>query len=81
MNTKQTSPSIATLASEILRDRNATECEKELAGSALSQTHSNKETDKSMEKIASDILTGRVKCSDRAIKLAGSLISQSEKVR
>jgi hypothetical protein len=41
-NTKQTSPKVATKASEILRDPKATKKEKSVAGSDLAQTRLHK---------------------------------------
>ncbi|OAV67914.1 hypothetical protein Barb6_01969 [Bacteroidales bacterium Barb6] len=42
MNKKQTDPKVATKASEILRDGRYSDKAKSVAGSALSQTKSNK---------------------------------------
>jgi hypothetical protein len=44
-NSKQTSKSVSSLASEVLRNPSSSAIQKELAGSALSQSHSNKQTE------------------------------------
>jgi hypothetical protein len=44
MNKKQTSDDIASLASQVLRDKNSSKVAKSLAASAISQTNTNKQT-------------------------------------
>ena len=55
-NTKQTSKSVGSLASQVLRNPTSSAIQKELAGSALSQSHSNKQTGSNMESKASQVL-------------------------
>lgn len=80
MNDKQTGEDITKLASEILRDPNASTIQKTLAGSALSQHDTDHQTSSEMETIASNVLT-----SDKYDKitraLAASVLSQSDKER
>lgn len=55
-NSKQTSNKVAKLASEVLRDPSSSAIQKKLAGSALAQTHSTKQTGSEMESEASRVL-------------------------
>ena len=55
-NSKQTSKSVGSLASQVLRNPASSAIQKELAGSALSQSHSNKQTGSDMESKASQVL-------------------------
>jgi len=80
MNTKQSSTKAATLASETLRDPNASAIAKSLAASVLSQSSSYKETGKAMETKASQVLQSE-KYSETTKSLAGSVLSQSDKQR
>lgn len=50
---KKTTSNIATLASQTLRDPNSSQISKTLAGSALSQSNSNKVTSDNLETKAS----------------------------
>ncbi|MDG9759377.1 MULTISPECIES: hypothetical protein [Pseudomonas] len=79
-NDKDTSASIATLASETLRDPNASAIAKSLAGSALAQATTGKETGADMESKASQALRNP-RSSDTTKALAGSVVSQSNKKR
>lgn len=79
-NDKDTSASIATLASETLRDPNASAIAKSLAGSALAQATTGKETGADMESKASQALRNP-RSSDTTKALAGSVVSQSNKQR
>lgn len=79
-NDKDTSASIATLASETLRDPNASAIAKSLAGSALAQATTGKETGADMESKASQALRNP-RSSDITKALAGSVVSQSNKKR
>jgi len=79
-NTKATSEKVAHLASETLRDPNASAISKTLAASALAQTHTRKQTGADMERIASKVLLSD-KYSDISKTLAGSLVSQSNRKR
>lgn len=80
MNSKQTSPAVASLAATLLQDENSSAISKTLAGSVLAQTHSSKQTGKDMEAKASAVLKSS-KYSDETKKLAASLVSQSNKKR
>ncbi len=80
MNTKRSSHTLSSLASEVLRDAKASKIEKELAGSVLSQASPHKETGAAMEKTASEVLrTGT--SSDTARRLAAGVLSQSDRER
>lgn len=79
-NDKDTSASIAKLASETLRDPNASAIAKSLAGSALAQATTGKETGADMESKASQALRNP-RSSDTTKALAGSVVSQSNKQR
>ncbi len=80
MNSKKTSPKVASLASEILRNPNASATAKSLAASALSQTNSSNQTGADMETFASMVLQSN-KYSEDTKTLAGSIVSQSDKKR
>jgi hypothetical protein len=79
-NSKQTSNTVSSLASGILRDPSASAIQKKLAASALSQTHSSKQTGSQMETKASQVLQSE-KYSDTTKTLAASVLSQSNKER
>ena len=79
-NKKQTSKQIASLASDILKDQNASQIQKSLAGSALSQSKSKHQTGAEMEDVASKVLQSS-KYNDTTKSLAGSILSQSNKKR
>ncbi|MBD8239482.1 hypothetical protein [Pseudomonas fluorescens] len=81
INTKQTGEDIATLASKVLRDPHASALGKQLAGSALSQSSSTKQTGAEMEEIAGKIVSNSLKYSDTEVSLAGSVLAQSNKAR
>lgn len=76
--TKKTSSDVGSLAASILRDPNASQVQKQLAGSALSQTGTNKDTGSAMETKAAKVLDSS-KYSDVTKTLAGSVLSQSKK--
>lgn len=78
MANKKTSPEMASFASVILRDPNASAIQKQLAGSVLSQANTDNETSKKMETIASKVLQSD-KYSEETKSLAGSVLSQSKK--
>lgn len=80
MNKKQSSAQKASVASEVLRDKNSSAIQKELAGSVLSQFNSSKQTSAEMESIASKVLNSD-KYNDLTKGLAGSVLSQSDKKR
>lgn len=79
-NKKTTSDTIASLASKVLHNKNASEIAKKLAGSALSQASKRNQTGGHMEDLASKVLHSE-KYSDETKKLAGSVLSQSNKRR
>jgi len=79
-NTKQTSSTVATLASEVLRSGSSSAIQKELAGSAMSQASTGKQTSAEMETKASRVLeSDKYNATTKA--LAGSVLSQSNKER
>lgn len=79
-NKKQTSQSVASLASETLKDKNASHIAKQLAASALAQKGTPKQTGAAMEDIASKVLQSP-KYSDDTKTLAASVLAQSNKGR
>lgn len=79
-NTKETSSHIASLASEKLRDPNASQIQKSLAASALAQSSTSKQTGAAMETKAARVL-GSDKYSQETKELAASVVSQSNKDR
>jgi hypothetical protein len=79
-NSKNTSPTIASQASETLRNPNASATAKSLAASALAQTQGAYQTGKQMEAKASQVLQSAKYSSDTKA-LAASLLSQSNRLR
>ncbi|MCH7394104.1 hypothetical protein MMP66_07400 [Acinetobacter dispersus] len=80
-NSKQTSNTVASIASEVLRNPSASAIQKGLvAGSALAQTHSNKQTGSEMESKASKVLQSE-KYNETTKTLAASVLAQSNKER
>lgn len=79
-NTKQTSKKVASIAAKILHSKDATDTEKKLAASALSQSSSNKQTGAELEDLASAVLHSPESSEDTKI-LAGSVLSQSNRER
>lgn len=79
-NSKTTSASIASKASAILRDANASDIQKSLAASALSQRDGAKQTGAAMETKASHVLSSTKYAADTK-QLAASLVSQANKDR
>lgn len=79
-NSKKTSHEVSSLASKVLRDPSSSSIQKELAGSALSQTKSDKQTGSQMETKASQVLQSD-KYNDTTKSLAASVLSQSNKAR
>jgi hypothetical protein len=79
-NKKQTSQSVSALASETLRNNNASKVAKQLAASALSQSNTAKQTGAQLETIASKVLQSE-KYSHDTKTLAASVLSQSNKSR
>lgn len=80
MNKKVSSEEMASLASEVLRDKEASKIQKTLAGSVLSQAIQGKETGADIEKLASKVLRSD-RYADITRSLAGSVVSQSNKNR
>lgn len=80
MNKKHTSTNISSLASQILTSKNSSAIQRQLAGSALAQSNTNKQTGKSMETAASNALRSS-KYNDTTKSLAASILSQSNKER
>jgi hypothetical protein len=80
MTSKSTGSKVATAAGRTLNDPNASQLQKSLAGSALSQSGAAKITGKAMEAKASSALQNPRSASTTKA-LAGSLVSQSVKKR
>ena len=79
-NRKKTSSGVAKKAAEILRDPKASAIAKSLAGSALAQSSTDKQTGAEMEATASKVLKSeKYKADTKAV--AASLVSQSNKER
>jgi hypothetical protein len=74
-NSKETSDRIAHLAAVVLRRASASHLEKELAGSALAQHHTAKQTSAAIGSLAAKVLADHHSCME-AKELAGSVLSQ-----
>lgn len=79
-NDKQTSSDVASLASQVLRDPNASAVAKQMAASALAQRSTTKMTGSEVEHRAGQVLQSE-KYSETTKKLAASVVSQSDKKR
>lgn len=79
-NPKQSSPKVAKLASEILRDPHASDIAKRFAASTLAQANTPKQTGIKIEEEAGRVLQSE-KYSEKTKILAASLVSQSNKAR
>ena len=79
-NKKVTSEKIASLAAQVLANKNSSDIAKKLAGSALSQVTKGNETGSSMEDLASKALKSE-KYSKVVKSLAASVLAQSNKKR
>lgn len=79
-NTKKTSPSIATLASEVLQGANSSKTARSLAASALAQANTQKQTGSELEETAYRVLQSS-KYNETTKQLAASVLSQSNKSR
>lgn len=79
-NAKRTSKGIASIAAKTLRDSNASNVQKQLAGGALSQRSPTKQTGSRLEDTASKVLSSH-KYNDLTKILAGSVLAQSNKKR
>ncbi len=79
-NRKGTSAKVAKLAAETLFKSGSSRTARQLAGSALSQSRTSRQTGPEMEDLASKVMrSGRY--SDDTKTLAGSVLSQSNKKR
>lgn len=79
-NNKQTSRTVASLASEVLQDKNASDLAHSLAGSAMSQRSPGRQTGAELEDLASRALRdGR--SSETTKELAASVLAQANKER
>lgn len=79
-NSKQTSRRVATLASETLQDKQASQIAKSLAASALAQRDGTRQTGAEMENIASKVLRSD-KYAEATKELAASVLAQANKER
>lgn len=79
-NNKRTSKKLASNAAKTLSDKNASDIQKQLAASVLSQRKRSNQTGSEMEDKASMVLSSD-KYSDETKALAGSVLSQSNKER
>lgn len=79
-NTKQSSSKMASKASSILTDSNASKIQKSLAASVLSQSKTSHQTGAEMEVKASNVLRSD-KYSSETKSLAASVMSQANKSR
>lgn len=77
---KKTSPSVASKAAKTLSNPNASATQKRLAGSALSQSGTRKQTGKEMETLASKVLPSG-KYNKETKTLAATVLAQSNKKR
>ncbi|MEZ8095253.1 hypothetical protein ACED51_14265 [Photobacterium swingsii] len=80
MNNKSTSKPMASKASDVLRSPHATNIQRSLAASALSQSSTSKQTSSQMETVASKVLTSS-KYNATTKSLAATVLSQSNKKR
>ena len=78
MNKKVSSKEMASQASEVLRDPDASAIQKSLAASVLSPASKGKQTGAEMEKIASEVLQND-RYAEKTQSLAASVLSQSNK--
>ncbi|HDS1736251.1 hypothetical protein [Pseudomonas sp. BP8] len=79
-NTNRTSPKVAKLASETLRDPAASAIAKSFAASALAQAKTGKQTSAEMEAKAGKALQSTKFSADTKV-LAASVVAQSNKQR
>ncbi len=80
-NSKKTSRKMASLASKTLANPNASKTQKSLAGSALAQSRTGKQTGAKLEDRASHVVRSRRGFAAETRQLAGSVLSQSNKKR
>jgi hypothetical protein len=79
-NRKGTSNKVASLAADTLFKPGSSQIARRLAGSALSQSNTNRQTGAVMEDLASKVLRSD-HYSEKTKALAGSVLSQSNKKR
>lgn len=79
-NVKRSSAKVAKLASETLRNPNASTIARSLAASVLAQANTGKQTSAEMEARAGRVLQSE-KYSEETRALAGSVVSQANKAR
>lgn len=79
-NTKQSSSKVASIASEVLNHKNASETAKTLAASVLAQRAPSKQTGAKLEDLAAKVLRSN-KYSEETKTLAGSVLAQANKPR
>jgi hypothetical protein len=79
-NRKGTSNKVASLAADTLFKPGSSQIARRLAGSALSQSNTNRQTGAEMEDLASRVLRSD-RYSEKTKALAGSVLSQSNKKR
>ncbi|MBU2883662.1 hypothetical protein KO525_16630 [Psychrosphaera sp. B3R10] len=79
-NTKQSSKQLASKAASTLNDPSASQIQKSLAASVLSQSSSTHQTSSGMETKASNVMKSD-KYSDDTKSFAASVLSQSNKAR
>jgi hypothetical protein len=79
-NTKQTSARVASLASETLLNKQASNVARSLAASALSQRDGGKQTGAQMETLASKVLQSE-KYAPATKELAATVLAQANKER
>ena len=79
-NRKGTSNKVASLAADTLFKPGSSQIARWLAGSALSQSNTNRQTGAEMEDLASKVLRSD-RYSEKTKALAGSVLSQSNKKR
>lgn len=79
-NKKQTNSNVVKKASNALKNPNTSRIAKKLAGSAMAQYGTNKQTSATMEGVASKVLRSS-KYSDDTKTFAGAVLSQANKNR
>ena len=79
-NRRRSLAEVAKLAAATLRDARASQTAKRLAGSAIAQTNSDKQTGAEVEDLASRVMRG-AKYNEDTKALAASVLSQSNKER
>ena len=80
VNRKGTSTKVASLAADTLFKLGSSQIARKLAGSALSQSKTNRQTGAEMEDLASKVLRSD-RYSEKTKTLAASVLSQSNKKR